>query len=291
MTSYLKKLTAVPPALFSLFVFAAAPALHAQEAAAPGIFADGQEYYGDDEEYHIYGSVENDQYTSSTGFFRVTIPVLPELGGQINDTPNTVTFQDDYGEHATIGCFRMNDELRAEETKRGRKEFLVWFFQQFIQRDFTRNVPGTSTEPNARFINGTQGGTLFTQLLLPNGSAFAHRVFVFPPKSGHVAKRGNFIFINNGNIYVISIELAERIFEHSTYNKTVTEEEAVLRRRLNDLLNRITFMEGPANAPAPAGNIPATGIAPAPAPAATPSEIPAITLPSSGPSSSGTSLK
>lgn len=264
------------------------PALRAQ--AFPSALSPSETILGepmDDEEGgQILGQVDGNQYLSPTGAFRVTIPVLPELGGHIDDNPNVVTFQDLFGEHASIGCFPMNDTLRAEETKRGRKEFLVWFFQNHIQADFARTLPGTSADPNARFLNSVQGGTLFTQLLLPDGSVFAERVFIFPPNPRHVAKRGNYLFVNNDSIYVISTELADRIFEYSTYKKTPTEEEDILRRRLTEILSHITFekrrADAPVSAPAP-GNI-------APAPAANTPETPTITFPGAT-TPSGTSIK
>lgn len=291
MTPHPKKFHVALIALLAAFALAA-PLLHAQSmpsALSPsaGALADGPEEY--EEEYQILGTIEGGQYVSPTGAFRVTIPIIPELGGQINDTRNVVTFQDAFGEHVSIGVFPMTDDLRAEETKRGgRKEFLVWFFQNFIQADFMRSLPDTTTEPNAKYINATQGGTLFTQLLLPNGSVYADRVFIFPPNPPHVAKRGNFVFINNDNIYVISTELSDRIFEYSTYKKTPTEEEEILRKRLNDILAHITFARPGAGATPPgAGPV---NIAPAPAPSATTSEMPAITFPGSA-TNSGTTLK
>jgi hypothetical protein len=287
MASHPEKFHAALIALLATFALGAAPALHAQSlpavfAPSPNMLAGEPDVYDEEEEAdNIIGAVEGDHYISPTGAFRITIPVIPELGGQITDNANVVTFQDAFGEHASIGCFPMNDNLRAEETKRGsRKEFLVWFFQNFIQADFARSVPGASAEPNARFINGTQGGAFFAQLLLPNGSVFAERVFVFPPRPQHVAKRGNLIFVNNDNIYVLSVELSERVFEFSTYNKTAAEEEEMLRKRLTELLGSITFTPRHASAPA-TDNTPAAPvkIAPATPPAPTASEVPSITFP------------
>jgi hypothetical protein len=295
MASHSEKLHAALIALLTTFALGVTLALHAQSlpavfAPSANILAGEPEDY-DEEADHIMGVVEDDQYISPTRAFRVTIPVIPELGGQINDNANVVTFQDAFGEHASIGCFPMNDNLRAEETKRGsRKEFLVWFFQNFIQADFARSVPGASAESNARFINGTQGGTFFAQLLLPNGSVFAERVFIFPPRPQHVAKRGNFIFVNNDNIYVLSMELSERVFEFSTYNKTAAEEEEMLRNRLTELLGYITFTPRPASAP-PAGDTTApVKIAPATPPAPIAPEVPSITFPTTT-TPSGTSIK
>jgi hypothetical protein len=40
-----------------------------------------------------------------------------------------------------------------------------------------------------------------------------------------VAKRGNQLFVKNGHIFVISIELTERVLERTTYKKTAAEED------------------------------------------------------------------
>ena len=48
----------------------------------------------------LAGKIEGKSYVSPTGIFKVVIPVLPELGGEITDTPNVVTFQDDFNEAA-----------------------------------------------------------------------------------------------------------------------------------------------------------------------------------------------
>ena len=50
----------------------------------------------------LEGKIEGKSYVSPTGTFKVVIPVLPELGGDITDTPNVVTFQDDFNVHVSI---------------------------------------------------------------------------------------------------------------------------------------------------------------------------------------------
>lgn len=252
MTSILEKRRTALAIFLVTIALAVTPALGVNTTPIvppPGVPA-SELPYEDEMQGDFRGSISGDSYVAPSGAYRITIPVIPQLGGEINDSQNVVTFQDAFGKHITIGCFPLDATLRAEETKRGRKEFLVWFFQAYIQSDFARNIPGTTVEPNAKFINGTQGGTLFTQLLLPNGSVFTKRVFIFPPETPPVAKRGNFVFLNNGHVYVLSIELADRIFKHSTYNKTVAEEEEILRRDLLELLGRISFSKTTASAAA-----------------------------------------
>lgn len=57
-----------------------------------------------------------------------------------------------------------------------------------------------------------------------------------------VAKRGNLLFLRDGFVYVLSIELAERALERRTYDKTVEQEDELLRKRLMEMLGRITFL-------------------------------------------------
>jgi hypothetical protein len=77
---------------------------------------------------------------------------------------------------------------------------------------------------------------------LPGGTMFADKIPFFsvgekPP----VAKRGNLLFVKNGSIFVISVELAERVIEGRTYKKTAAEEDEILRQRLMDVVGRMNF--------------------------------------------------
>jgi hypothetical protein len=51
--------------------------------------------------------------------------------------------------------------------------------------------------------------------------------------------------VKNGNIFVLSIELAEKVLERTAYDKTITEENKILRQRLLDLQSKITFAAPP----------------------------------------------
>jgi hypothetical protein len=188
----------------------------------------------------LVGHVESNKYVSPTGAFRVTIPVIAELGGSITDTDNVVTFQDDFNTHESIACFKMDATQRWEEETRGRKDYLIWFFSNFVQADFQQRFPGARIE-SAHFIPSVQSGALLTYNLLPGGSMFAFKSIVVDNSEPPMAKRGNLVFAHNGFVYVISIELAEKVLERSAYNKTVTEEDQLLRQRLIDLHNKITF--------------------------------------------------
>ena len=81
----------------------------------------------------LAGKVEGKTYVSPTGIFKVTIPVLPELGGEITDTPNVVTFQDAFNVHISIAAFPQDATQRWENSTRGPKDYLIYFFSNFFK--------------------------------------------------------------------------------------------------------------------------------------------------------------
>ena len=182
-----------------------------------------------------YGRIDGDTYVSPTGLHRVKIPVLPQLGAIIDDTPNVVTFDDAYSVHVTIGAFPFSPELKAEYETRGTKEFLISFFTSIIMPDFAANFPGSTMEPAAAFLPKVQDGSVLIFNLIPGGSNFEQRTRFSSAIKPVVAKRGNLCFVKSGYVFIISTELAERAFERSTYKRTTEEENAILRQRLLDL--------------------------------------------------------
>jgi hypothetical protein len=191
----------------------------------------------------LVGKVEGRTYVSPTGTFKVVIPVLPELGGDITDTPNVVTFQDDFNVHVSIAAFPQDATQRWELSTRGLKDYLIYFFSNFVFADFKQTFPGAQIE-SAKFVPGQLDGSLLTYILVPGGSMFLDRVPALTDRMP-TAKRGNLLFVRNGHIFVISIELAERIVEGSLYKKTTAEEDELLRTRLTEIVNRITFAKPP----------------------------------------------
>ncbi len=188
----------------------------------------------------LNGRVQDNQYLSPTGAFRVTIPVLAVLGGSITDTENVVTFQERYSTHQSIACFKLDTKQLHEDESRGRKEYLIWFLANFVQSDFEQRFPGARVE-SAQFLPELQGGALLAYNLLPGGSMFARRLYIAPGDKLPEAKRGNLLFVHDGHIYVLSIELAEKVLQGSAYALTTDEENALLRQRLDSLLAKITF--------------------------------------------------
>ena len=193
----------------------------------------------------MYGKVEGDYYTSPIGFYKVRVPVLPQLGGSISDTPNVVTFDDDFSTHISIGAFPFSRELKWEYDTRGAKDFLVYFFTSLVMPDFVARFPGSKMEDNAAFLPKLQDGSLLIFTLLPGGSFFAQRVTLGTDSQPVVAKRGNLCFVKSNCVFVVSTELSERVLERSTYHKTVEEENAILRQRLLDIVGKMQFTQPP----------------------------------------------
>jgi hypothetical protein len=190
----------------------------------------------------LHGRIENNTYFSPTGTFRMTIPVLPELGGAVYDTENAVSFGDDFKTHVSVAVFSQDATQRWENETRGRRDYLIFFFSNYVMPDFVQRSPGAKIE-GARFLPGVEDGALIVYTLLPGGSMFASRISVSgQPDPALVAKRGNLLFVKNENVFVISTELAERVLEHNAYHKTTAEEDELLHTRLIDLLGRIDFL-------------------------------------------------
>lgn len=193
----------------------------------------------------LVGDIQDKFYISPTGAFRVEIPVLPELSGIVTDTDNVVTFQDGLSTHASIACFPMDATQRWEAETRGRKDYLIWFFSNSVHADFQQRFPGAAIE-SAKFRPSVMDGTLLTFTTLPGGSMFGDRVTLGGNDESLVAKRGNLLFVRNERVYIISIELAEKVLERSTWTKKPAEEDEILTNRLLDLLAKISYTTPPA---------------------------------------------
>jgi hypothetical protein len=195
----------------------------------------------EENEVTLSGTVDqNNIYTSPGGHYRMPIPVLPELGGAVEDSSTVADFRDGYGTHVLVATLPMEPALRARLDTSNKKDFLTWFYGQQIQAEYQRSYPGAKTEA-ARFIPALQDGTLFITILLPQGSAFRDVLFLNEGEAEPDAKRGSLIFIKNDRIFMLTTELYERILKRDTFKKTAEEEDAILRQRLMDLLGKMTF--------------------------------------------------
>lgn len=189
-----------------------------------------------------YGAMDGESYVSPTGQFRVRAPVLPELGGRITDTPNVVTFQDDFGTHISIACFEFDATQRWEHDTRGLRDYLLYFFTDIVMTNFTARFPGSRVE-SARFLPDLLDGALIGYALLPGGSEFEHQSQVLggPPLDPVEAKRGTLLFVRYRHVYAITTELAERATQRRSYRLTREQEDEQLSARLIALAERMSF--------------------------------------------------
>jgi hypothetical protein len=192
----------------------------------------------------LVGRLEGDTYVSPTGEFRIRAPVLPELGGSIEDTNSVVTFHDDFGTHLSIACFDLDATQRWELETRGQRDYLLYFFTDIVLANFQSRFPGSRIE-SARYLPELLAGSLIAYALLPGGSNFEEPSTVLggPPVDPVVAKRGSLLFVRHRHVYVVSLELAERATQRSSYQLTTAQEDDQLSARLTAAVGRMTFTD------------------------------------------------
>lgn len=195
----------------------------------------------------LYGVIKRETYIAPGEAYRVALPVLPELGGQVSDTENVVTFSDDISTHISIASFPLDAGQLWEITDHGKRAFLTSFYTTQVMRDFQQRFPGSSLE-STLFSPDLLEGAVIGFALLPGGSSFAKALTVpgINPPPPPVAKRGNLLFVRGGRIFIVSMELAERVTQPTQFHKSVEEENALLRDRLIRFTNRIRFPAPPA---------------------------------------------
>src|SRR6185503_4794069 len=99
----------------------------------------------------------------------------------------------------SIAAFQHDATQRWELATRGLKDYLIYFFGNFVLADFKQSFDGVQIE-SAKFIPSLPvlggEGALLTYILVPGGTMFADKV----PQLGFsetipVAKRGNLLFV------------------------------------------------------------------------------------------------
>lgn len=192
----------------------------------------------------LQGRWDGATYHSAQGGFSITSPVLPELGGRVADTANVVTFDDAFSVHIGIASFPLDLTQKWELETRGARDYLAFFFSNFVLPDFATRVPETTVE-SMRWVAGLQGGALAVFALMPGGSFFQDRNAIIEGAAAGVpaAKRGTLLFVRNGRVFVVTTELAERVTQSRTFRKTPEEENDLLQQRLAEIVGRMTFAD------------------------------------------------
>ncbi len=219
----------MPRAALAILLIATAVAGRAQYAGGP-----------------LVGHIEGDRYFAPNGSYQVAIPVRPKMGAIVTDTPNVVTFKDDYDTLFTIASFPLDASQRWLLSENGTREYLRRFFNDYVLPDFRHAFKGVEVEDKGVFMPEFLDGVLVIYTLLPGGSMFADDLAVIDPnQKPPVAKRGNMLFVKNGFVFVVSTELAERVTEGSAYSMKPAEENTVLREKLTDMASKIRFPKSP----------------------------------------------
>jgi hypothetical protein len=130
----------------------------------------------------LSGTLRNGAYKSAEGKFSVPIPVSPEVGGRVkSDTPQSVTFTDNWGNRITFSSFAFNAQSSMEAALRtdGREKAL----EEFIRRQY-------GTLPKMHYHPSARGGVVSLVYLRPVG-----------PRTGVAA------FISGHRVYVVETDL------------------------------------------------------------------------------------
>ncbi len=190
----------------------------------------------------LYGSIADNRYEAPSGEYSLKLPAQIGLAGEVVDTPEVVTLQDHVRLHASVACFGLDIGLKRRDETLGRRDFLVGFFREHVQPQFSQRFAGAKIE-SARFTPELLHGALFVFNLLPGGSMFGERVVTLPDGSPPVAKRGNLLFLHNNHIYVLSIELAEKVLDPAGFELDEEAQNRVLQERLLELVGRMDFRQ------------------------------------------------
>ncbi len=190
----------------------------------------------------LYGTLKRESYIAPGGFYTVSVPVLPELGGEITDTENVVTFDDSVSTHISLANFPLDISQKWDLGEKGLRDYLTGFFTTYVLSDFQTRFPGSTAE-STLFIPELMDGSLMSFTLLPGGSVYSGQIHIpgAPAEPAPIAKRGNLLFVHHERIYILSIELAERVTQKKFFNKTAEEENTILRERLILFTKRIHF--------------------------------------------------
>lgn len=244
------------PTLLAYALFSATPVAVAQPASA------ATEPAAAPETTKLSGQILDGLYLAPSGAYAVPMPILQGEAAVVMDTDTVVVFRDKQSVLLTIAAFPMPALAQWEHHSQGPRDYLIAFFRDNILRDYTNAFPASRVE-SVKFVPDYNGGTLLTYTLMPGGSAFDPDP-VAVAQEGYVpavAKRGHLVFVRDRRVFVLAIELAERVTKQSQYNWSTAEEDRVLLDRLATV---ITALRIPA-ASVPAETAPNTTPAVAPA--------------------------
>lgn len=188
----------------------------------------------------LLGRIADDRYFAPGDVYSVPVPVLQGEGSTIMDNGEIVVFKDKVSTLLTIAAFPLPPIAKWEYETTPPKDYLITFFRDNVLRDYRLEFPETTIE-SARFLPDVHGGTMVAFTLLPNGSAFQPAEPRAPTAPSAIAKRGHLVFVRDGRIFVIAVELAERVTAQAEYNLNQAQEDHILFNRLVTVITAMRF--------------------------------------------------
>ena len=94
-------------------------------------------------------------------------PSCRSSGGDVHDTKNVVTFRDSFGLQVSVGAFVHDATQRWELSTRGIKDYLIYFFANFVLRGLQAASAPVRHPESAGYSADFLDGSLFTYILLP----------------------------------------------------------------------------------------------------------------------------
>jgi hypothetical protein len=173
-------------------------------------------------EHKLHGRIEGERYFAPGDLYSVPLPVFHGTDSAVMDTAEIVVFKDKVSTLLTIAAFKMPAYEKWRFEGMEPKEYLYEFFRDNILRDYRHEFPESSIE-SARYLPEVFAGAMVAFTRMPGGSAFASPAASNPLAPAPVAKRGHLRPSSaTGYIYVVAIELAERVTQPATYKLTRT---------------------------------------------------------------------
>jgi|GEM_PF-263611 len=188
----------------------------------------------------LHGRIEAERYFAPGDLYSVPLPVFHGTDSAVMDTAEIVVFKDKVSTLLTIAAFKMPAYEKWRFEGMEPKEYFIEFFRDSILRDYRHEFPESSIE-SARYLPEVFAGAMVAFTRMPGGSAFVPPPPANPLAPAPVAKRGHLVFIRNGYIYVVAIELAERVTQPTAYKLTTQEEDRLLFGRLVTVLEALRF--------------------------------------------------
>lgn len=158
----------------------------------------------------LAGTIEDNKYSPPSGLYKVLVPVDDHFGGKIEDSPNSVSFTDDFCHIFRIEFMPSDADTKILSDEGGKESFLKSAFDNiYMQLTIFKSIPNALIE-HQEYIKEIFGGAYYAQVFLPKGSICS--VSSNQPPFSEMAPfervdgvRGILTFLQGQNIYFVSI--------------------------------------------------------------------------------------